>query len=195
MNLASNIEAVLFWRAEPVSVKKLAEWLRVSEKEIAEGLSQLGETLSSRGIVLIKKEDEVMLGTRAEYSPLIETLTKEELRKDLGKAGFETLSIVSYFGPITRAEIDYIRGVNSTFVLRALLIRGLVERVQNKNDQRSFLYKPTFELLSFLGIDEITKLPEYETARRELEAFKKAQAERDREEGGAPLSTATRQTP
>ncbi|HEY4498607.1 MAG TPA: SMC-Scp complex subunit ScpB, partial [Candidatus Paceibacterota bacterium] len=130
----------------------------------------------------VRKEDEVMLGTAPELSELIQTLTKEELSKDLGKAGLETLSIILYFGPITRSEIDYIRGVNSTFVLRTLLIRGLIERVQNKADQRSFLYKPTFELLSHLGIKDIQHLPEYKVARNELEAFRKAQSERDESE-------------
>jgi segregation and condensation protein B len=75
--------------------------------------------------------------------------------KDLGKAGLETLSIILYQGPISRAEIDYIRGVNSNFILRNLLIRGLIERVENPHDQRSFLYKPTLELISYLGLSKI----------------------------------------
>ncbi|OHA17635.1 MAG: SMC-Scp complex subunit ScpB [Candidatus Taylorbacteria bacterium RIFCSPHIGHO2_01_FULL_46_22b] len=178
-SLAKKIEAVLFWRAEPISKKKLAELLDSNITAVEEGLAELETALASRGITLVKKEDEVMLGTAPEFSPLIEKLTKEELHKDLGKAGLETLSIILYFGPVSRSEIDYIRGVNSTFVLRNLLIRGLVERVQNKNDQRSFLYKPTFELITFLGLKGVSELPEYETARAELDQFKNAQQEQD----------------
>jgi len=120
-----------------------------------------------------------MLGTAPEMGELIEALIKEELSKDLGKAGLETLSIVLYRGPISRSKIDYIRGVSSTFILRNLLVRGLVERVSNPDDQRSFLYKPTFELLSYLGISRIEDLPEYDAVKQELESF---QAVKDVEE-------------
>src|SRR3989338_5699563 len=178
-NITKKIEAILFWRAEPISKKKLAEFLQIPVAEIEKEIATLESELHTRGIVLIRKEDEVMLGTAPEFSPLIERLTKEELHKELGKAGLETLSIILYFGPVSRSEIDYIRGVNSTFVLRNLLIRGLVERVQNKNDQRSFLYKPTFELITFLGLKGVSELPEYETARAELDQFKNAQQEQD----------------
>ncbi len=177
--LDRKIEALLFWKAQPVTVAELSEWLKTPQDEVTLALTQLETSLAGRGLVLVRKEDEVMLGTAPELSELIEKLTKEELNRDLGKAGLETLSIILYYGPITRAEIDYIRGVNSTFVLRTLLIRGLIERVQNKNDMRTFLYKPTFELLSHMGVTDVAKLPEYEQVRIELEAFKEAQARQD----------------
>ena len=101
--------------------------------------------------------------------------TKEELSRDIGKAGLETLSIIIYRGPISRREIDYIRGVNSTFIIRNLLIRGLVEKVQAEKDQRSFLYKPTLELLSFLGVRNFEELPDYAAVRVELEKFMTAE--------------------
>ncbi|MBI2099909.1 MAG: SMC-Scp complex subunit ScpB, partial [Candidatus Vogelbacteria bacterium] len=71
------------------------------------------------------------------------------------------LTIVLYKGPLTRAEIDYIRGVNSSFILRHLSIRGLVERIPNPKDARSFLYRPTFDLFQHLGLSKIEELPEY----------------------------------
>ena len=120
----------------------------------------------------METDEEIMLGTAKELSPLIEQITKEELIKDLGKAGLETLSIVLYQGPISRAGIDYIRGVNSQFILRNLLIRGLIERVDNPADSRSFLYKPTLALLSHLGISSIAELPEYEQVKKDIENFK-----------------------
>ncbi len=179
MNLEKKIEALLFWKAEPMSVEKLATGLKVSEADVETALASLKSNLDGRGIILMRKGSEAMLATAPDVSALIEQLTKEELNKDLGKAALETLSIVLYFGPITRSEIDYIRGVNSTFVLRSLMIRGLIERVQNKDDQRSFHYKPTFELLSFLGIADLKDLPEYETVQADLANFKKAQASQD----------------
>jgi segregation and condensation protein B len=172
MNIAAQIEAVLFWKAEPVSLKKLATLLEVDSAVLKNGLTELRSSLNGRGLTLVETADEVMLGTAKELSPLIEKLTKEELAKDLGKAGLETLSIILYQGPISRADIDYIRGVNSQFILRNLLIRGLVERVDNPQDARSFLYKTTIQLLSELGLSKIEDLPEYETVKKQIEEFK-----------------------
>lgn len=174
MNLSAKIEAILFWKAEPVSIKKLGEMLGIDTESVKNGLAELANSLSGRGLTLVQTDDEVMLGTSKELSPLIEQLTKDELARDLGRAGLETLSIVLYQGPISRAEIDYIRGVNSQFILRALLIRGLVERVENPKDARSYLYKTTMDLLSHLGISKITELPEYEKIRSDIESFKKS---------------------
>jgi segregation and condensation protein B len=172
MNLAAQIEAILFWKAEPVSVKKIAQLLDTDVKTIKDGLLALETALHGRGVTLVQTEDDVMLGTSKELSPLIEKLTKDELTRDLGKAGLETLSIVLYQGPIARADIDYIRGVNSQFILRALLIRGLVERIDNPKDARSYLYKPTLDLLSHLGISKVVELPEYEKVQSDIESFK-----------------------
>lgn len=173
MNLDSLIEATLFFRSEPISIKKLSELLEKTEAEIIEALNLLENKLADRGVRLMRKEDEVTLATASDASALIEKITKEELSKDLGKAGLETLSIILYKGPISRREIDYIRGVNSNFILRNLLIRGLIEKVQNKDDQRSFLYKPTFDVLSYLGVSKIEDLPEYEEVKKEIEEFNK----------------------
>lgn len=161
MQLESKIEAVLFFRNESTSIKKLSEILKVSKEEIGEALISLKQKYVDRGIVLIQKEDEVMLGTASEFGDLIEELQKEELNKDLSKASLETLSIILYKNGASRADIDYIRGVNSSFTLRALSVRGLVEKVSDENDSRRFIYKPTFELLSFLGVHSIEELPEY----------------------------------
>ena len=172
--LEKQIEAVLFWKGEPVSMKKLSQILEKPEGEISVALKNLETNLSNRGIVLVIKENEVTLGTSKDSSELIEKLTKDELVRDLGKAGLETLSIVIYQGPISRAEIDYIRGVQSNFILRNLMIRGLVEKIPNPKDQRSFLYKSTFELLSFMGITKIEDMPNYNEARAEIENYKNA---------------------
>ncbi len=175
--LEKQIEAVLFWYGEPVSIKKLSKILERTEEEITASIKALEISLSNRGIVIVSKDDEVTLGTSKEASSLIEKLTKEELIRDLGKAGLETLSIIIYQGPLTRAEIDYIRGVQSNFILRNLMIRGLVEKVPNPKDQRSFLYKPTFEMLSFMGVTNIEEMPSYKEARAEIESYKNTQVQ------------------
>ncbi len=161
MNLETKIEAILFWKGESISTKKLGDILKVSESEISEAILKLKENLTNRGIVLLEKEGEIMLGTAPELSELIENLQKEELNKDLSKASLETLSIVLYKNGASRSEIDYIRGVNSSFTLRALSIRGLVEKTTDQKDNRRFIYKPSFELLSFMGVKSVEELPDY----------------------------------
>lgn len=160
-DLDKKIEAILFFKGEPVSKKKLTEFLDAKKGEIEEALKILDEKLADRGLALVRTDDEVALGTSPDTSGLIEKISKEELERDIGRAGLETLSIVIYRGPISRAKIDHIRGVNSSFILRNLMIRGLVERETDPNDARSFLYKPTLQLLSHLGVTSIDKLPEY----------------------------------
>ena len=172
MDLDKKIEAILFWKGEPMKLKKLADMFSVSEEDIRFGINTLKENLQNRGIAIMEKEDEVMLSTAPEFSSIIEKLTKDELSKDLGKASLETLSIVLYQGPIKRSEIDYIRGVNSQFILRNLLVRGLIEKINDPKDARTFVYKPSFELLAHLGVKNISELPEYEDVRRDVESFK-----------------------
>lgn len=169
MELDSKIEGLLFYKGEDVKINKLAEIFNVSKEEVEEALIKLKENLITRGITLISKDDSVILGISKELSPIIESIRKEEITKELSKAALETLSIVIYRNGVTRAEIDYIRGVNSSFILRNLLIRGLIEKILDTNDSRRVLYRPTLDTLSFMGITSIAELPNYEKVRSELQ--------------------------
>jgi segregation and condensation protein B len=171
MELESQIESILFFKAEPVSVRAIASALGVSEGDVKQALTSLKVRLEGRGVRLVTKDDVALLTTAPEASRLIEGLLREELQKELGKAGLETLTIVLYKGPLTGSQIDYIRGVNSTYIIRHLLTRGLVEKIPNPGDRRSYLYRPSFELLSFLGIGRVEDLPEYEQFRKEMLRF------------------------
>ena len=183
MNIEQKIEAILFWKGESVSRKNLSEILSVNQIEINEGVDKLKTQLFKRGIVLLEKDDEVMLGTAPELSSLFEKLQKEELNKDLSKASLETLSIILYKNGVSRAEIDYIRGVNSSFILRALSVRGLIEKEVDKNDNRRYIYKPTFDLLSYLGVRSVEELPKYaETLRMFSLAQENNETEKELEE-------------
>lgn len=182
MELEKQLEAILFYKGEPIKVKELSAILRADETSVREAAERLRASLSGRGVCLLQKDDAYLLGTAPDLSELIENVRKEELSRDIGKAGLETLSIILYKGPVSRSDVDYIRGVNSSFIIRNLLIRGLVERITNPNDSRSFLYKPTFELLSYLGITRIEELPDLEQVRQELEVFVKEQEEMGKSE-------------
>lgn len=161
MNLEAKIEAILFWKGEPLSRKRLSEILKVSKEEIERALPNLRQNLSGRGIVLQEAGDEITLGTAPEMGKIIENLQKEELSKDLSRASLETLSIILYKNGASRSEIDYIRGVNSSFIIRALSVRGLVEKITDPKDARRFIYKPSFDLLSYMGVKSVEELPEY----------------------------------
>src|SRR3989344_689184 len=161
MDLEKKIEALLFWKGEPLKRKKLAEIFNVKNEEISEALEKLKKVHQERGVVFLEKDDEVILGTAPELSDFFEKLQKEELNKDLKKASLETLSIILYKNGVSKADIDYIRGMNSGFTLRALSVRGLIERITDQKDNRRYIYKPSFELLSFMGIKSVEELPDY----------------------------------
>lgn len=178
MNLEAKIEAILYFKGEPVKKKKLAEILEVDADTVKRALQGLGNSLMGRGITLVEDGDSVMLGTSPEASPIITELTKEELSRDLGKAGLETLSIILYKGEASKKEIDYIRGVNSAFIIRNLMIRGLVDRIE-KGGVRGYSYKPTIELLSYLSLNKIEDLPEYENVMKEFDEFGKITSDKE----------------
>jgi segregation and condensation protein B len=182
MELEKKIEAILFFKGEPVSLKKLGEILKVSPGEVLQAISRLKQTLEGRGVALQENNEDYTLGTSPELSTLIEDLQKEELNKDLSKAALETLSIILYKNGASRAEIDYIRGVNSSFTIRALSVRGLVEKTVDARDSRRYVYKPSFELLSYMGVRSVEELPDYfevntsiESAAKNLEEETKAE--------------------
>jgi len=177
MDTKRKIEAILFWKGEPVSLKELITLTKVSSEEVGHALEMLEGEMRERGIVLMKKDDMFLFATHPDTKDTIESLLKEDKEKDLGKAGLETLALVLYDGPISRADIDYVRGVNSAFILRHLLIRGLIERIPNPNDKRAFLYQPTFELLSHLGVSNIQELADFSSIKDEIRLFKFASHE------------------
>lgn len=185
--LEKKIEAVLFLKAEPVRVSFLSKHLKVKDADITSALSLLEQHLEGRGVRVIYKEDKVMLGSAPEFGELLAEIIKAELTEELSRAALETLTLVLYRGPINKSNIDFIRGVNSQFILRNLLVRGLIERVAHETDKRVLLYRATFELLQHLGITRTSDLPEYETVSQEVKNFEEtftAQEQEGAEAGG-----------
>ena len=162
--ILSKIEALLFIYGEPIELKKLAKILDLKEPEVEKGLNLLAEELKkeSRGLMLVQDKNKFQLATKPEFSKLLENITKQEFTEALTPAALETLSIIAYSGPITRADIEYIRGVNSSFTVRALLMRGLIEREVDPKRANAYLYSASFELLRHLGLSKNEDLPEYQ---------------------------------
>ena len=171
--LESKIESILFFKNEPVSVKELAKLLDADLAEVKGSLENLQNFYKDRGIVVVTDGEYFNFGTHPDTSEFIEKLQKEELSAELGRAGLETLTVILYKGPISRREIDHIRGVNSSFIIRTLLIRGLIERAEGVSGDRSYSYKATLKLLQHLGITRHEDLPEYGTALKKIEQFMK----------------------
>ncbi len=172
MELSTQIEGLLFYKAAPIKLTTLKKIFSVSDGELETAVQNIKERLHEGAIRLAITETEVQLVTAPELDELIESVRKDELKRDIGKAGAETLAIVLYKGPISRVEIDRIRGVNSGFILRNLMVRGLIERgTQGKS--HTFALTPT--LLSHLGITHKTELPNYATVLDQLERFEQEQ--------------------
>ena len=165
------IEAVLFYKTEPITKKELSDIVSISPEEVEEAVAVLAERVSSGATRLIDTGETVQLASAPEVKDTIEKLRREELAREIGKAGAETLAIVLYRGPVSRAQIDFIRGVNSGYILRNLQVRGLVERVAHQTRANTFEYIPTTALYAHLGITKKEDLPEYVSVAHEIDRF------------------------
>ncbi len=160
------LESLLFVSGEPVSFDRLRKTLDVSEKEIRLALDRLSDRYQhdvASGLMLIRDDQTALLATKPANAPALEALTKSTLQESMSKAALEVLAIIAYRAPISRAEIDAIRGVNCSFTLRNLLLRDLISREGNPSDHRGYLYQPTLRFLQVLGLSHVSELPSYET--------------------------------
>jgi len=167
-NGAQTIHALLFATADSYTVANLATLLTVSAEQIETDLASLSEGLEGQGIMLARMGGAVTLVTRPEHASLLETIRRDELQKDLSKASSETLAIVVYRPGVTKAEIELIRGVNASYSLRALQIRGLIE---TKGVGRAVTYHPTLALLEHFGAQSIEELPQFDETKQKLESL------------------------
>ncbi|MDD5464391.1 MAG: SMC-Scp complex subunit ScpB [Candidatus Moranbacteria bacterium] len=161
--LMSVIESILFVSGEPIKRAKLAKIVGLGGEEIDAALAVLSEkyALAGSGLSLLVKGEEVQLVSNPENAEFIEKLVKSELQDSLSNAALEVVSIIAYRGPISKTEIEAIRGVNCAYTLRNLLLRGLIERSDNPNDSRGYVYAITFDFLKKMGIESVKNLPEY----------------------------------
>ena len=160
----SAIESILFVSGEPMKISKISKIIEISKEDVENALMLLNGDYSSqkRGITILRKEDEVQMATSPDNAEYADKVVKSDLQEALSNAALEVLSIIAYRGPISRTEIEAIRGVNCTYTLRNLLMRGLIERIDNPKDLRGYVYKISFEFLKKLGIDNVDKLPDFD---------------------------------
>ncbi len=160
--LTSQIESLLFVSSKPLSIKQLAKFTGASNEEIAGALQELAQIRADSGVVLLDTGSEFQLATHSDNSNIVKDFLNSDLRESLTDATTEVLAIIAYRQPISKAEIESIRGVNSQYSIRALLMRGLIEKISNPQDSRSSLYQITTEFLQQLGLTSINDLPAFE---------------------------------
>lgn len=185
--LKAKIESILFVAARPLSVARLTEICGAKKDDISKALDEIAESYASAGsgIRLVRHGDSVQMATSQETSDLVREFLKDETTGELTKPSLETLTIVAYRGPMTKAEIEQVRGVNCSLILRNLMMRGLVEAMGEHGNPLT-QYRVTMDFLRFLGLSSVEELPEYDILRSN-ENVMRVLEEAEKERSGGPV--------
>ncbi|MBD3311646.1 MAG: SMC-Scp complex subunit ScpB [Candidatus Magasanikbacteria bacterium] len=160
--MKSKIESILFVASKPLSSSQIAKALKIDKKKVEVLLKSLVEKFNKpdSGIFIIKQGEKYQMCSNPDNKETVEGFVKTEVTDELTRAQLETLSVIAYLGPITRPELEQVRGVNCAVIIRNLLIRGLIEEKMDK-DKALPIYSISFEAMSHLGITDIKQLPDY----------------------------------
>ncbi len=167
--LKSQILSILFVAGKPVSLKELMDVLEISEDELKSAIAELVAQNQSSGIIILAHNNRLQLASNPDNSSSVKRFLALELREKLTDAALETLAIILYKQPVSKAEIENIRGVNSQYSLRHLLIRGLIEKIQSPSDKRMQLYKTTLEFMQHLGLKDMKDLPDFDELTKNID--------------------------
>ena len=174
-SLKGRIEAILFVAGEAVSIRDMAKALQIDEKELKAALKEIGSEYDyeQRGFMLKRFGDKVQLATRPLYSEDVLRLLQPVQQQSLSQAAMETLAVVAYKQPVTRAEVEQIRGVKCDYSLQSQMMKGLIQEAGRKDTiGRPILYATTDTFLSHFGIqglEDLPPLPETESGTTEEE--------------------------
>lgn len=160
--LTTSLESILFASAKPVAVSALKKMLDVSDEVLAEAIADVKArfNVEASGIHAVEHEGKVQFVTNPSQAELIGTLLKEETDGELTRPSVETLTIIAYRGPITKPEIEQIRGVNCTLIIRNLLVRGLIDEADDV-ERLQPVYTVSADFVRHLGLHSIADLPDY----------------------------------
>lgn len=160
LDLSARLEALLFVAPGAVSYSQLATTLEISTREVEAGLAELEAFYAGRGLRVQRHAGRVQLTSSPEVAPLVERFLGLEATSRLSRAALEALAIVAYQQPVTRPQVDAIRGVNSDGVLKGLLYKGLVEEIgRAETPGRPILYSTTPDFLQHFGLNSLEELP------------------------------------
>jgi len=164
MSLPASIESILFVASKPLPVKAIARAVGKREADVADAIEtlKLKYNRDDSGLRILTIEDGVQMGTNPAHTALVDQFVKNDAAGELTRAQLETLTVIAYRGPVTRPELEQIRGVNCAIIVRNLLIRGLIEE-EERADALHPLYRLSFDALRHLGVSSVEELPEYAT--------------------------------
>lgn len=167
-NLKAKIESLLFISAKPLTVKDLAALTGCSAEEAAEAIGRLKKEKEENGggTRIIEAGGKYQMASAPENSRLVQEFIKDETTGELSRPSLETLTIIAYRGPIAKLDLDRIRGVNCSLILRNLLLRGLIEASPDKK-KREIYYTVSLDFVRFLGLGSAKELPDYERLSRD----------------------------
>ncbi len=177
--LKSNIESLLFIANRPIDKKEIAKNIGQNVNDLEEIFNELVEEYKEpdRGINIINNDQSLQMVTNPQNSEYVQKFLKTEVCQELTPASLETLSIIAYRGPLTKLDLEKIRGINCSIILRHLLIKGLIiEKVVNKvvakddklqaNEEQidydNNIYSVSVDFIKHLGINDVQELPDYE---------------------------------
>jgi segregation and condensation protein B len=177
MNIKSKIESLLFISAKPIAIKELAVFIEQPLKEVEAAGEELVNDYKTagKGIEIIKNGSKLQMVSSPHSADVVGKFIQNETSGELSRPSLETLTIIAYRGPISKLDLDRIRGINCSLIVRNLLIRGLIEYSFDKTKNETY-YTVTFDFIRFLGISKVEELPDYErlhkddTIERALEA-------------------------
>ncbi len=161
--LKSQIESLLFVAAKPMTVSRLAKMIGKKEKEVRQAADLLIKDYKDTkgGVIIIKNNTKFQMVSAPENARVVQKFIQDETSGELSRPSLEALTIIAYRGPISKTDLDRIRGVNCSLILRNLLLRGLVEAKNDKKKGETY-YSVTFDFIRFLGISDVSELPDYE---------------------------------
>jgi len=161
--LTQILEAILFAAAKPLDIKVLVKALNTNQEILREAIEALkkNRNVESSGIHLLEQEGKLQLATNPIAAEAVKLFAKEDMSGELSKPSLETLTIIAYRGPMTKPEIEQIRGINCTLILRNLLMRGLIEEKDDPTKLQS-VYSASLDFLRHLGVHNVSELPDFE---------------------------------
>jgi segregation and condensation protein B len=162
-NLISKVESLLFISGRPMSSRELAELVKAEVVQVEEAADKLldDKRASSSGVAIVKNGNSYQMVTAPANASLIQEFVKDETTGELSRPSLETLTIIAYRGPVSKTDLDRIRGVNCGMILHNLSMRGLIDARDDKKKDEVY-YTATFDFLKFLGLSRLEDLPDYE---------------------------------
>lgn len=162
-SVKSQLESLMFVANKPLTVKELADLLKIKNDEVDAAMDELAADYLKieSGLQVIKNNGKYQMVSSAENAAVVAEFIKDETSGELSRPSLEALTVIAYRGPISKIDLDRIRGVNCSLIIRNLLIRGLIEEKADKDKKESF-YNVTMDFIRYLGINKLEDLPDYE---------------------------------